>query len=1139
MSPSDNDSTPHQQTPVRDVARTDTHAQNVVADPSGMREETRSALDASEAQESASRISDASSERMDRLEGLLEGMAQQQAQFMANQMKMQDQMSRRADAAPTHPAEHLFNGSSAFTDFIRARDRRMRRGSLDEPMQNAMPPVTPCMPPPNQPPQQVNQNQPPRSSPNFTPREDYGLKIPKPRDLDWPGFAKFTGKETYPGVGADFKAWGMRFLQRLGAAQLMSGGDWPEEFKVLALSGKLDGAALSYYEKMLPVWSSVSNTLEHVLNSMLLLYMTPIPSTKGIELMISEKDQNKTWPEHYQYLVYVAERSGNSEQSVLECLCKSAPSHIQTAMLTRMNAQRPDYLVQAAELVAFAIDFEISMKKTNSGGGRDRAVRSSRALVVRYPGGGRSDQGGRERRYVARVESADSRKCYGCGEAGHIKANCPKKGDANSVSSRVALAIGTGTTADSDSWILDSGSSVHLVKDAMMLKNVKDCDHSCRAANNTMVRVTKVGTAELKTVVNGKEVIVDLTEVYYAENLADNIISYGLLEERGVFLMREGGQSYVVRQEDNRKIFEVFRRNNVLTIDVMGESTTDARVRVVNLAVQEGFDEIDEAVTDTTLLELHQRLGHLSYDTIVRMADSAGSGIRLTDRTRPNCLTCAQGKQSKNNQPKKDTGRNAPIDKLGGVIGSDIKGPMTPKDRRGNRYLINFVDYSTNYVRVFVAKNKIEATKNFEHFLLYFEKRFNCRIHVLRTDGGKEYVNVDPFCRSAGVRRQISEADNQASNGKAERMHRTILNMARCMLFASGLPLFFWGDAVEYAAYVLNRSSCSANPKRMSPLEMLTGKISNLADMVTFGSPCSAFRDPGKKSWKTRSQVGMVIGKNDETKGFRVYLPKERTVITTQHIRNVETLNSEQNVQLQAQLEREDPMLRRDVSDLDDAAKRKEPHAVILLPSKRASAKTKHDSAESTKDAVKSKRKFSEEEKEPDVSKNYTDLQEAESGDELLPAEEQTRTRMQTRNMGDKHVPVSRVKAISLKDPKNYREAMKDPRVKQWEEAMCTEIEALEHNDTWEVIQKPRDSKLLHSKWVYKLKVHADGSIERFKARLVARGDEQVYGVDYTYTFSAVMEMISGKVILAVSRIWGYLHDTAMCRALMLKRKRR
>ena len=118
----------------------------------------------------------------------------------------------------------------------------------------------------------------------------------------------------------------------------------------------------------------------------------------------------------------------------------------------------------------------------------------------------------------------------------------------------------------------------------------------------------------------------------------------------------------------------------------------------------------------------------------------------------------------------------------------------------------------------------------------------------------------------------MSEASNQASNGKAERMHRTILNMARCMLFASGLPLFFWGDAVEYAAYVLNRSSCSANPQRLSPLEMLTGTIPKMADIVTFGSPCSTFRDPGKKAWKSRSQVGMIIGKNDETKGFKVYL---------------------------------------------------------------------------------------------------------------------------------------------------------------------------------------------------------------------------------------------------------------------------
>uniref|UniRef100_A0AAV1U816 GAG-pre-integrase domain-containing protein n=1 Tax=Peronospora matthiolae TaxID=2874970 RepID=A0AAV1U816_9STRA len=193
--------------------------------------------------------------------------------------------------------------------------------------------------------------------------------------------------------------------------------------------------------------------------------------------------------------------------------------------------------------------------------------------------------------------------------------------------------------------------------------------------------------------VNGKEVIVDLSEVYYAENLADNIISYGILEERGVFLERDGNQSYMVRQEDGLKIFELFRRNHVLTVDVMGEKTKEARVPVVNSALLQGYDGSDEAVLSTTLVELHQRLGHLGYNSVERMADSIGSGIYLTDRARPNFLTCEEGKKSKNNQSKKNTGKNAPIDKLGGVIGSDIKVIMTPLDRRGNRYLINLVDY--------------------------------------------------------------------------------------------------------------------------------------------------------------------------------------------------------------------------------------------------------------------------------------------------------------------------------------------------------------------------------------------------------------------------------------------------------------
>ena len=59
---------------------------------------------------------------------------------------------------------------------------------------------------------------------------------------------------------------------------------------------------------------------------------------------------------------------------------------------------------------------------------------------------------------------------------------------------------------------------------------------------------------------------------------------------------------------------------------------------------------------------------------------------------------------------------------------------MTPADRLKNRYMVNFVDHYSNYCSVFLAPTKDKAAKKFEHFLAWFEKRFDCRIHVLRTD---------------------------------------------------------------------------------------------------------------------------------------------------------------------------------------------------------------------------------------------------------------------------------------------------------------------------------------------------------------------------------------------------------------------
>ena len=69
------------------------------------------------------------------------------------------------------------------------------------------------------------------------------------------------------------------------------------------------------------------------------------------------------------------------------------------------------------------------------------------------------------------------------------------------------------------------------------------------------------------------------------------------------------------------------------------------------------------------------------------------------------------------------------------------------------------------------------------------------------------------------------------------------------------------------------------------------------------------------------------------------------------------------------------------------------------------------------------------------------------------------------------------------------------------------------------MVVTPCDARL-HTKWVYKSKRDANEQLERYKARLVACGNEQVFGRDYNVTLAAVMEVSSVKMILALARIW-------------------
>jgi len=84
-------------------------------------------------------------------------------------------------------------------------------------------------------------------------------------------------------------------------------------------------------------------------------------------------------------------------------------------------------------------------------------------------------------------------------------------------------------------------------------------------------------------------------------------------------------------------------------------------------------------------------------------------------------------------------------------------------------------------------------------------------------------------------------------------------------------------------------------------------------------------------------------------------------------------------------------------------------------------------------------------------------------------------------------------------EPKFYHEAVKDH---QWRQAMREEICAFEKNRTWDIIDLAPRKKPISYKCVYRVKYNFDGSIQRFKARLVIRGDHQVEGFDYNEAFA-------------------------------------
>ena len=98
--------------------------------------------------------------------------------------------------------------------------------------------------------------------------------------------------------------------------------------------------------------------------------------------------------------------------------------------------------------------------------------------------------------------------------------------------------------------------------------------------------------------------------------------------------------------------------------------------------------------------------------------------------------------------------------------------------------------------------------------------------------------------------------------------------------------------------------------------------------------------------------------------------------------------------------------------------------------------------------------------------------------------------------------------------PNSVHEALSHPR---WQNAMIEEMTALDDNGTWDLVSRPAGKKAVGCKWVFAVKMNPNGTVARLKARLVAKGYAQIYGTDYSDTFSPVAKLTSIRLFLSMA----------------------
>lgn len=486
------------------------------------------------------------------------------------------------------------------------------------------------------------------------------------------------------------------------------------------------------------------------------------------------------------------------------------------------------------------------------------------------------------------------------------------------------------------------------------------------------------------------------------------------------------------------------------------------------------------------------------------------------------CETCHCVKQHRTHFPLKECSIVAVFE----LIHMDVWEPYVEENLIDCHYMLTVVDDFSRGAWCYLFKHKIEVPQLIQNFLPIIKTQFNTKVKIIRTDNGTEFVGkyTEHIFNSFGIVHQKTCVHTPQQNGVVERKHKHLLEIARALMFQASLPQKFWHFSLLAATYLVNRLPTPTLDWK-TPYSILFHKEPDYTLLKLFG--CLVFAAntaPHKSKFASRGSKCICLGYTITCKGYNVYDLETGKLFVTRDAHFFEHVYPFQHIDPDPQYTYL-PIVH--LPEEDDSS--------IPLPSVSDQPSTSTTSLSTIVHVsdpplgrgcrIKSKPAWMSDFVTETLANHTTNYVHSLSPSFCLNPTNYTPHAFSF--LVPPNITYSYMHYLPhvsiLHEPSHYNEAVAHTR---WTDAMSSELDSIEFNGAWKVADLPPNKQVIGCKWIYKVKLHADGTVDRYKARLVAKGYDQNEGIDFTEIFSPVAKLVTVRMViaLATTQNWSLHH---------------